>query len=120
MNEKGLKGLLNTSPEKRYKSFLSTVADLEEVWLLFSKEGYATFDEDDFVHLLVWPRQEFAEMFKNENEEVVSIEVHKFIEQCETLEENIRFMVFPTDKDSYVVTAEKLINDINEALEEVE
>ena len=120
MNEKGLLGLLNSSPEKRYKSFLSTVADLEEVWLLFSKEGYATFDEDDFVHLLVWPRQEFAEMFKSENEEVVSIEVHKFIEQCETVEENVRFMVFPTNTDSYVVTAEKLINDINEALEEVE
>ena len=120
MNERGLNGLLNTSPKKRYKSFLSTIADLEEVWLLFSNEGYATFDADNYIHLLIWPRKEFTEMFKDDDEEVVSIEVHKFIEQCETLEENIRFMVFPTDKDSYVVTAEKLINDINEALEEVE
>lgn len=120
MNKKGLIGLLNTSPEKRYKSFLSTVADSEEVWLLSSKDGYATFDEDDFIHLLIWPCKEFAEMFKDDDEEVVSIEVHKFIEQCEALEENIRFMVFPTDKDSYVVTTEILINDISAYLEEVE
>lgn len=120
MNEKGLIGLLNTSPEKRYKSFLSTVADSEEVWLLSSKDGYATFDEGDFIHLLIWPRKEFAEMFKNEDEEAVSIEVHKFIERCETLEENIRFMVFPTDKNSYVVTTEKLTDDITAYLDEVE
>ena len=120
MNERGLNGLLNTSPEKRYKSFLTTVADLEEVWLLSSDEGYATFDEDNYIHLLIWPRKEFAEMFKEDDEKVISIEVHKFIEQCEAVDENVRFMVFPTDKDSYVVTTENLINDINDYLDEIE
>ncbi len=120
MNEKGLRGLLNTSPEKRYKSFLSTVADLEEVWLLSSNEGYATFDADNYIDLLIWPRKEFAEMFKEDDEEVISIEIHQFIEQCKTLDENIRFMVFPTNNDSYVVETETLINDINNSLDEVE
>ena len=54
------------------------------------------------------------------NEEVTSIEIHRFLEQCEKTEDNIRFMVFPTDKDSYVATAEKLINDISASLDEVE
>lgn len=120
MNERGLNGLLNTSPEKRYKSFLTTVADLEEVWLLSSDEGYATFYADNYIHLLIWPRKEFAEMFKEDDEKVISIEVHKFIEQCEAVDENVRFMVFPTDKDSYVITAENLINDINDYLDEIE
>jgi len=43
MNEKQFRGLMQSTPEKRYKSFLTTVADREEVWLLSSKEGYATF-----------------------------------------------------------------------------
>lgn len=120
MNEKGLFGLVNASPEKRYKSFLAAVADSEEVWLLSSEDGFATFDADGFIHLLIWPRKEFAEMFKDKNEEATSIEIHRFLEQCEKTEDNIRFMVFPTDKDSYVATAEKLINDISASLDEVE
>ena len=120
MNEKQLQGMMSASPEKRYKSFLTTVADLEEVWLLSSKDGYATFDADGYINLLVWPRKEFAELFKNNDEEVVSMEVHEFVEQCENVEENIRFMVFPTYDNSYVVDSEKFINDINLHLDEVE
>ena len=106
MNEKQLQGLMKASPEKRYKSFLTTVVDLEEVWLLSSEEGYATFDADGFIHLLIWPRKEFAELFKGNDEEVISMEIHEF--------------VFPTNDNSYVVDAEKLMDDINACLEEVE
>ena len=120
MNEKQLQGLMKASPEKRYKSFLTTVVDREEVWLLSSEEGYATFDADGFIHLLIWPRKEFAELFKGNDEEVISMEIHEFVEQCKTVEENIRFMVFPTNDNSYVVDAEKLMDDINACLEEVE
>ena len=120
MNEKQLQGMMSATPEKRYKSFLTTVADLEKVWLLASEDGYATFDADGYIHLLVWPRKEFAELFKGNNEEVISIDVHEFVEQCETVEENIRFMVFPTNDNSYVVDSEKIISDINLHLDEVE
>ncbi len=120
MNEKQLQGVMSASPEKRYKSFLTTVADLEAVWLLSSEEGYATLDVDGFIHLMIWPRKEFAELFKGNDEEVMSMEIHEFVEQCKTVEENIRFMVFPTNDNSYVVDAEKLIGDINAYLEEVE
>lgn len=120
MNEKQFQGLLKAPPEKRYKSFLTTVADLEEVWLLSSEEGYATFDADDYIHLLVWPYKEFAEAFQQEGEQVVSMDVHEFAEQCKTLEGNIRFMVFPTKENAYVVDAEKFANDICDYLAQVE
>ena len=120
MNEKRLQGMMSAPPDKRYKSFLTTVADLEEVWLLSSEDGYATFDADGYIHLLVWPRKEFAELFKGNDEEVISMEIHEFVEQCKTIEENVRFMVFPTNDNSYVVDAGKLVDDINAYLEEVE
>lgn len=120
MNEKQFLGMMNASPEKRYKSFLTAAADLEEVWLLSSEDGYATADIEGNIHLMIWPHKEFAEAFQEENEEIISMEVHEFVEMCETSEEDMRFMVFPTDKDCYIVDAEQLINDIRESLEEVE
>lgn len=120
LNSKAMEGLINSSPEKRYKSFLNTVADLEEVWLLSSKEGYATFDENDYINVLVWPRKEFCELFMSSDEKAVSIEIHKFLENCKKMEDNIRFMVFPNNFDSYVVTVEQLCLDIQEHLDELE
>ncbi len=112
MNEKEIQGLLSANPEKRYKSFLSTVADRKEVWLLASNGGYTSFDTDGYIHLLVWPRREFAELFKSEGEKAVSMEIHEFLEQCANVEENVRFMIFPTNDSAYVVDSEKLIYDI--------
>lgn len=88
--------------------------------MLSSEEGYATVDIENHIHLMVWPHKEFAEAFRENDEEVVSMEIHEFVEKCETLAENMRFMVFPTDKNAYIVDAEKLIDDINACLEEVE
>ena len=119
MKDRALQGLLKASPEKRYKSFLATAADTEEIWFLSSEDGEVMLEADGYIHLLVWPRKEFAEMFRQDGEEAASVEVHEFIEQCET-QEDIRFMVFPNDKDCYIVDAEKLAEDLNAALEEVE
>ena len=120
MNEKAIQGLLNASPEKRYKSFLTTAADLAEVWLLSSEEGYATFDADGYIHLLIWPRREFAVLLQSAEEEPVSMEIHDFIEECQHLDSHFRFMVFPTQNDAYVVTTKQLCEDLADHLEEVE
>ncbi len=53
------------------------------------------------------------------NDKPVSIEIHKFLEKCKTLDKSIRFMVFPTDVDTYVVTADRLREDIQEHLDEL-
>ena len=120
LNKNAIEGLINSTPEKRYKSFLNTVTDLEEVWLLCSNEGYATFDEDGFINVLLWPQKEFCDYFISNNEEAVSIEIHDFLEKCKELDDTIRFMIFPTNVDSYVVTIEKLCLDIQEHLDELE
>lgn len=120
LTEKAFNGLIKASPEKRYKNFLNTVADLEEVWLLYSEDGYVTIDFDGFIHILLWPQKEFCECFMSENEKPLSIETHEFLEKCKDLDSTIRFMVFPTDINSYVVTAKQLYSDITEHLEEIE
>ena len=119
MKPEQFSGLMKASPEKRYKSFLTTVADLEDVWMLASEDGYATLELDGYIHLLIWPRREFAEAFQQEDE-IISMDVHVFLEQCKELTEDIRFMVFPTDDNAYVVDPERLISDLCEYLDEVE
>ena len=120
VNNKKKNGLQNAPAEKRYKSFLNTVADQETVWLLQAENGYATFDLDDTIHLLVWPSQEFCEFLMEDDEIPVAIEVHEFLELCKSLTYSIKFMVFPTEKDSFVVTVDQLCFDIEEHLAEVE
>ena len=80
MNE--LYGVMNASPEKRYKNFISRVADNEEVWVLDNGEGYATLVQIDYISLIVYPSKEAAEFF-SEGDEVMSIEVHDFVNNCE-------------------------------------
>jgi len=115
-----LQGLLKAPPEKRYKSFLNTVADLEVVWFLSSEQGYATYDFDGFIHVLVWPRKEFCDFMMSEDEKPECMGIRDFLEKCRTLDEPIRFMVFPTQIDSYVVTVTQLCADIEAHLEEIE
>lgn len=120
LTEKAIIGLMKAPAEKRYKSFLNTVTDIEEVWFLCSTNGYATFDAEGFVHVLIWPRKEFAQHFISDGENAVSMEIHEFLEKCKSLDDSVRFMVFPTDLDSYVVTTHQLCHDIQEYLEELE
>lgn len=120
LSDAAIQGLLHAPPEKRYKSFLNTVADLQEIWLLVTKEGYATLDSDGFINVLVWPREEICSIYKSDSEEAVSMEVHSFIEKCKDLEDDIRFMVFPTDENTIIVTAQQLCKDIEDHLLEIE
>ena len=39
---------------------------------------------------------------------------------CIIDQDNIRFMVFPTDKDTFIVETEELLNDVLEELSRVE
>lgn len=120
LNSKAMNGLLNAPPDKRYKSFLNTVADLQEVWLLSSQDGEATLTLNGFIHVLLWPREEFCRLMMTHDQETMPIEVHDFLEKCKKLDNSTRFMVFPTKENSYIVTAEQLCRDIQDHLDEVE
>lgn len=119
IGDKAIEGLLKADPQKRYRSFLDTVTDREEVWLLSSEEGEATVELDGVLHVLVWPRKEFCELMMS-SDQPVPIEIHEFLEQCNSLDDSVRFMVFPTNENSYIVTAEQLCTDIQAHLDELE
>lgn len=120
-NDKRFEGLWNATAEKRYNHFLTYTVDCESAWLLANEEGFATIDVDGYIHLLVWPSREFAEAYSKEDTPV-EMDIHEFCERCEEMvnDENIRFMVFPTDKDAWIVSTEGLLNDLTEELGRVE
>lgn len=113
-------GILKASPEKRYKNFISTVADREEVWMLSNDDGYASI-EDDYINLLVFPEKEYAKVFCD-GEIPVPINIHDFCDRCSDLDpkSKIRFMVFPNGANAFVVDGEKIFNDIMEELDKIE
>ena len=120
-DNKRFEGLWKATPEKRYKHFVTYAVDYESAWLLTNKDGFATIDADGYIHLLVWPSKEFAVAYCEEDTPI-ELNIHEFCERCKEMmnEENIRFMVFPTDKDVWVVSTEELLKDLTEELERVE
>ena len=104
-------GLMNAHPRKRYKSFVTTVADTEMVWLdgdpgqLVSTEQYP---------ISVWPEEIFASAICS-NKAIFSIEVHAF---CKLLMacSNRLICVFPNGTDQVDTTADALLADIEEEL----
>ena len=116
-----LYGVMNASPEKRYKNFISKVTDNEEVWVLDNGEGYATLVQNDYISLIVYPSKEAAEFF-SEGDEVMSIEVHDFVNNCEeTLEDSsFRFAVYPNGKDAFIVSTQQMLEDLLEELDLIE
>lgn len=115
-----INGILSASPEKRYKNFISTIVDREEVWVLSSTEGYVTSEIEGKIHLLVWPEKAFANKFAK-NDVVTSIEVHDFCNRCEeAIYSNISFLVFYNGENAYCVDGQKMLNDIQFELSLVE
>ena len=119
LNKKAIEGLLKTTPEKRYNSFLNTVTDREEVWGLISSDQNALAVNDDGC-ILLWSYKEFCELMLSPGYKPKAIEVHDFLEQCKALDHSVGFSIFPTKENSYVVSAEQLCSDIQEHLDELE
>lgn len=108
-------GLMKAHPKKRYKSFVTSVADNEEVWMDASLQNIETA-VDGIVS--VWPEKEFAQVICKKQEATV-IEVHDF---CRILQNNphVVIRVFPNGVDYLEVDAEMLLTDIEAELELVE
>lgn len=116
-----LNGVLNASPEKRYKNFISTVVDQEQVWVLSSEAGYATWDEDDIIRLIVYPTLDAAKLFAG-SDTPAAIEVHDFLSRCKTYMKNdhFGFMVYPNGSDAFIVSTEQMVDDLEATLALVE
>lgn len=115
-------GITAATSDKRYKNFINTVADREYVWLLDNGDGYMCHDELETIYLLVWQEQKFAENYAESGEHAVAIEVHEFCERCKENLDNkdLKFMVCPNNVDSFVVTVDRMLDDLLEALSKLE
>lgn len=101
-------GVWNAAAQKRYKNFVTTVADTETVWLC---EG---------GKLSVWPELSYAQkLFPNEK--IMCMDVHDFC--CSVLEKypvTDCIYVFPNDRDAFIAEPQNLLVDIQNELDRVE
>lgn len=122
MNErKKMLEIIKAPLTKRYKNFINTVVDSEQVWLLDGGNGYCSYDDGNEISIIVYPTEEFANYF-SKGATPVMMEVHEFCRECNKLdkEKNILFAVFPNDENAMQVSPQALYYDLVEALEEVE
>lgn len=102
-------GVWNALPEKRYRNFISTVADMQMVWLRKNEI------------LSVWPEESYA-LQKTPAEKIACVEVHDFCILLEKLsyDPSSSICVFPTDKDYIEKRPHELLRDILDELERIE
>lgn len=102
-------GILNAPPQKRYRNFVSTSADWEQVWL---------YKGDPWC---VWAEREFAVHMVPE-EQLVQVDVHDFCNELlsEAAAQGISISVFPNGTNSQVVSAEELREALLTELERIE
>lgn len=124
MNRGQVEWLMNATPEKRYRSFLSSVAEGNDIWYLFGREGgFMRFEDDGYIDVPLWAYSEFSDYFKSfigadSDATPHSHTVTEFFAMADALDEYVRFMVFPTKKDAYTVTCKQLCEDLQKALDE--
>lgn len=124
MNKKMFEGILNASPEKRYNHFLNIVPDEELVWMVdCGNDSLLSPEIDGIIYYLVWSEKQFVEyyiekVYPYSKFEIVSIDVHDF---CDMLRLNdVMFMIFPTDKDAWVVKSNELYENLTYELSRIE
>jgi len=61
MNDKEFESVISLNESERYTYFIKKVADWEEVWSLWSKDGWVLASDDSgHQHVPVWPHERFA------------------------------------------------------------
>lgn len=120
------KNILSLSPQERYGYFIRTVADWEQVWLIYVGEGVVTLGGNDGSKVIpVWPEKEFAELMLTDGWEhgsVESVDVYTFIELLGDWEkEGCSIAGFPSvELNSVTVGAEEMKNHLLYELDQYE
>ena len=110
--------------KKRYNHFLNIVPDEELVWMVdCGNDSLLSPEIDGIIYYLVWSEKQFVEyyiekVYPDSKFEIVSIDVHDF---CDMLRLNdVMFMIFPTDKDAWVVKSNELYENLTYELSRIE
>lgn len=109
MNQFEFEGLLKAAPQKRYRHFVTTAADREQVWL-YKGEPWC-----------VWAEWEFAAHMVSK-EKMAQVDVHDFCEELllEVEAQEMPISVFPNGTDSQIVSAGELREALLEELDRIE
>lgn len=116
-----IKGVLNSSEDKRYEYFIKKVVDYEEIWGLYS-EQWLTIKEGNMTIIPLWPKEEFIqENIKKSRHQYKSksIDIYDFIDLWipKIIETETSIALF-WDGEKYLnVNTEKLIKDLDEEID---
>lgn len=123
MNVKEFEAVSKLEGSKRYEYFIKKVADNEELWGLYN-DGWAMVGDDDKNEMIpFWPKKEFAEAccFKQwDTYNAEPIDLYEFINGwlVDMKKDKLSAAIFYTKDDKGVVAnPEKLMEDLNEELE---
>ncbi len=108
----------NSEAEERYEYFLSSAVENREVCLIENDEGYAAYEQDGYINLIVYPQKEDARYFAGEDSPVM-LEVYDFLELCKEsiADETLRIAVYPNNENAYLVNIGKMVLDLTRKLE---
>ena len=118
MDTKKLMGMMNAPKHKRYQSFCTQAADMEEVWLMQEDLDVPAVQQDN---LCVWPDRAFVTLYRADALPIM-MEVHDFMDACRARMEKQDFVVhvFPNAKDSCDAPVRQLLESLQDVLDLVE
>jgi len=119
MHPKHYENVLALTSEERYDHFLVKVADWEQLWSLYSKEGWLERTTPEGVkYISVWPHPDYAkeiakEYYPEHIEKEISLKkfMNEWLPKLEN--DNIKIGVFPSqDGTNWLISPKELLEDI--------
>lgn len=117
---------MNLDSPERYDYTIREIVKLEQAWIIATPENIVTIlDEHGDEILPIWPHKEVADIcildeMKHDGWYVKNITLSVFLEKCipDMDKSGVAFGVFfNKQRESYTVSAESLISDIEDEIE---
>ncbi|XQY93683.1 DUF2750 domain-containing protein [Metabacillus sp. HB246100] len=120
--DKEILAVIKLPANRRYSYFIKKIVDFEELWGLYN-DGWAISEDTNGNKLIpLWPKKEYAELCTEEEwkqYQPKKIYLNDFINKWipGMSKDRLSVSVFWYENDSVVVNPERLLNDIEEELE---
>ncbi len=117
-NEQSLKQIINLNDEDRVKYFLKQVRQHQAIWILTDEHGCVMLNTEDEDCVPVWPSQETAELWINEEWttcKAESIGLNKWYSRWTNglMDDELAIVVFPNiNEEGHVFYPDELENEL--------
>ena len=123
MNEKEQEAVMSLSASERYSYSIKRIADWEEIWSLWAKDGWVLSEDNEGNKVIpVWPHEKFATACISgewTNAKPRMIDLKGWMERWipGMVRDQRLVCIFPTPRmNGVVVTPERLMNDLADEL----